>query len=780
MLANSLIIRQCREKGIAMNTREASTEKNLTSKKNQTWLFYIIPPCILSILTALFYYPSLHYSFQFDDIANITKHFDIRHNTFKALFFTGTRWISYWLNAIHYSIGGFDPFSYRIGNVAIHTINGILLFFVILILMRATKRRSFFSRNYYPLAFLTSLLFLLHPVQTQTVSYVIQGQLEGLALMATLSMILTFFWVSQARLRAAKFFLTILLFTIGIFACGTKEISLIIPVLLLLVDWFFIAQGAWSCLRQRITLHVALSLFFVFIYIWFLKPQFFTEIIGLQKIVRNNIGNVITENPTDLITPWIFFISQFKVILHYLWIFVWPFNISVEYDWTLSRGFLAPDSFLPFLGLLAIGFIIFRILQHNKVSPLAYGMLWFFVCILPRSSIIPSPELLVDYKTYIASCGIFFILATCLLQIAAWIFEHIKVAYLLRMNQTYGKIVFSFVCAVSLGFCTMHRNTIWRSGIDFWGNMIKNAPNKARAYNNYGVELSQAQRKFEESIPYFKKAISMDKNYPDPWNNLAVAYANLHKVDLAIEALKEGIKINPYYPEGYNNIASFYLQKKDLERAEKALHTAIKLRPHYGKAHFNLGRVYLERGEIEKAWHCFKTCCTKADFDVDHGFATYAQASFNLKKYDEAIAAYEKTLQLNPRYPGAAFNLGNIYFLTQHHEKALAMYKKALELDPKSIQALFNMGETYFTMGNCQEALSWFIKLESAKKQLPQVYIRQAQCYEKLGKATQAKRLLVELINAEVKPGDVLLQQVKEGAKTLLAQLNAVPGKIRI
>jgi hypothetical protein len=92
-------------------------------------LYKIIPPAILAFVTALTYYPSLHYDFQFDDVANINKFFQLRHLTLKDLFFTGTRWISSWINAIHYSIGKFDPFSYRIGSVMIHTINGTLVFF---------------------------------------------------------------------------------------------------------------------------------------------------------------------------------------------------------------------------------------------------------------------------------------------------------------------------------------------------------------------------------------------------------------------------------------------------------------------------------------------------------------------------------------------------------------------------------------------------------------------------------------------------------------------------
>ena len=116
---------------------------------------------------------------------------------------------------------------------------------------------------------------------------------------------------------------------------------------------------------------------------------------------------------------------------------------------------------------------------------------------------------------------------------------------------------------MGLGFLTMDRNTVWRSGLEFWGNMLKNAPGKARIHNNYGVELSQKLQKYQESIPYFQHAISMDKYYPDPHNNLAVVYAYLGRLDDAIREMKEGLRINPNYAEGYNNLAAFYLQKKD-------------------------------------------------------------------------------------------------------------------------------------------------------------------------------------------------------------------------
>ncbi|HVX00031.1 MAG TPA: hypothetical protein VHA52_06330, partial [Candidatus Babeliaceae bacterium] len=155
-------------------------------------LYRMMTPLMLVCITIATYYPSLFYNFQFDDIANIQKHFYIRHHQFKSLFLTGARWISYWLNSVLYSINKFEPFWYRVSSLSIHLINGVLLFFILLYALSKFKRSSFFRNNSWYIAVITTMLFLLHPVQTQTISYVIQGQLEGLACMFIQGIILTF------------------------------------------------------------------------------------------------------------------------------------------------------------------------------------------------------------------------------------------------------------------------------------------------------------------------------------------------------------------------------------------------------------------------------------------------------------------------------------------------------------------------------------------------------------------------------------------------------------
>ena len=713
--------------------------------------YRILPPCVLVFLTGLIYYPSLTYDFQFDDIANITKHFNIRHYAFKDLIFSGTRWISYWLNSLHYKIDKFHPFSYRLGNVIIHTLNGLLIFFILLTVFTRLSKKSFFTRNAFSLSFLTSLLFLLHPVQTQTVSYVIQGQLEGLSAFFSLSMILSFLWISYSSNLVQYILSTILFFMLAILSTGSKEIAIVIPALILLVDWFFVARGNWQSLKNRLWFHSVNTITILGIYLYLLKPKFFIELFGLKMEVGNNLGNIITNTHDQMITPLHFFISQFKVILHYLWIFIWPLNISVEYDWVLVKSFFSPDCLFPFLALFCMGFILFKLLQQNPTNIIGFAALWFAINILPRSSIMPSPELLVDYKTYLASFGWLLIISITIIKLfdsLKWYSAKFK-SFANRYQLSY---IMTTVIIVVLGFGTVHRNTIWRSGIDFWANVVDNAPGKARAYNNYGVELSQKLAKFAESIPYFQHAINMDKNYRDPYNNLAVAYAATHQLDKAIDTLNLSLRINPYYPEAYNNIASFMIEKKDFEQAKKALSLALQLRPYYGKAYFNLGRVFMEEGESEKALEAFRKACMEADLDNEAGFFGYAKCCLYLQKYEEGIYACKKALECNPENQEMEFNLANAYYLMNDFDNATKVYEQMIRKYPQDAKIWYNLAETHFSAGRTVDALNCFEKLRKNPAISPNLYIRIAACYEKIGNPQRAKHTLEELLRKNLPP----------------------------
>lgn len=709
----------------------------------------IIAAISISFFTILAYFPSLHYPFQFDDLANITRHFDIRHNSLRSLFFSGTRWISYWLNSIYYHFGKFNPLLYRMGNIAIHLSNGLLVLCIIFFVLNRRAAKSFFRTHALTIATLTSLLFLLHPVQTQTVSYVIQGQLEGLAALASLAMIQLFLLLTATSVPLQRRLLMLALFAVGALSCGTKEITIVAPLLIALVDWFFIAQGSWRLFKTRLYLHASLSAFVICIYTYFLKPSFFITIFGLNHYVKNNIGNIITHDATQLISPLAFFLSQFKVIIHYLWMFLWPFNISVEYDWKVVASPFAPDCIVPLLTIAGLCYAIARLLRKDATNPIAFGALWFAICMAPRCTIMPSPELLVDYKTYLSSVGWLFILAVSLTHLAIFMREYAN-AHLGNkpLIGTTTKRMMPYLLVIPLTIATMSRNTVWENGINFWGDVIKHAPQKARAYNNYGVDLSQ-HGQYVDAIPYFQKAISIDDNYADPHNNLAISYAQIGQFDNAIETIMNSLKINPYYPEGYNNLASFLMSKQDLPKAKIALANALKMRPHYGKALFNLGRIYLFENNMPLAWENFKKCCMEADLDQDIiGFAHYGKLSLITEHYQDALIAYSKLLQLDPTHLEGKLGIAATYLGLKNHAQAIIAYDQILQIHPNSIPALHGIGECYFVTNQAQKALNAFLKSKAIQVHNPSYLLaRIAVCYESLGNIVEARNALNELLS---------------------------------
>jgi len=444
--------------------------------KKVSLLYYTVPPLILVLLAIIAFYKSISYEFQFDDLANIVNNFQVRVGGVWELFFANTRWISQTLNTFYFQFGKFDPFIYRLANITSHILTGVVAYFVIYLMLRRLKHTTFLYTQRFTIAFLTAGFFLLHPVQSQTVSYIIQGQLEGLAALVTLSMIMFFLLYMTFTSTLARGVSLICMYCCMFLAPGTKEIAIISPLLVLLVDWFFVAQGNWHALARRWWLHASLFIGIFGMYIFFLKPEYFTTILGLKMELHNNMGNMLTDKIGDKITPLWYCMSQFKVILHYIGIFFWPFTISVDYDWVLVDNFFALDCILPFLVLLALaGYTLYR-LSKNKTDLISFGIIWYFLAVLPRSSIIPSTELVADYKTYLASLGLFFLWAYAVAYLVFIIEKHFHIT----RHAVHWAIL--TVLLVPFGYALYERNKVWRTAEEFWLNILQNA---ARGYQ-YG------------------------------------------------------------------------------------------------------------------------------------------------------------------------------------------------------------------------------------------------------------------------------------------------------
>lgn len=760
-------------------------DKSLSKKKSfwdSAWIKNALPPCVLSLITFLIYYPSVNYPFQFDDVISITKFFHIRSmNPFKEL--SRGRWFSNWLNGVNYKIGYFNPFYYRIVNICIHLLAGLALFVLLYNLCKLLKKRPFFYDNANLIAVVASGLFLLHPVQTQTVSYIIQARLEGIAGLFILISLNFFIGMFRPQKNYLKILSGVFFVIFSILSCATKETVVVIPFLAFILDWFFVSQEEWGVFKSHLKWYGILVAGFMFMLAKYIGGAYFLQLIQLKSVIPNNLGNILTADITYDITAYDFFISQFKVIWHYVVIFIWPFSMSVEYDWKLAPHIFSPDALIPGLALLLVLGIVIKNVIQKKGFIYNVGIIWFLLALAPRCSFFPAAELVCDYKTYLASIGIFFMLAPAIVAGFYKLYASIKSMPWMRFfgSREYTVIAMVIVALLPFGLASMVRNQIWRSHVAFWESNVKYAPNKARTQNNYGTALAEDDR-VDEAIVAFKKAIELDRYYQDPISNIAVTYSMKGDSDSAIVYLKKAIEMYPNYAEAYNNLGSVYIDRKELDYAEAALNKAVEIRPWYGKAYFNLARIAELKKDSHKVWECMKKV-VEGDFDTTENLFKFGLASLAINKFDEAEKTFEKMVERQSGITNqeAWFNLGNAYYMLRKYDKAQQVYHKLATENPEDARYVFNYAETLFTKGEYNEALKQFQKVTELKHHLDHAYARIPQCLEKLNNYEGALHTLQQF--AQLSDKDERFKEMLESETTrisLQAKLNESNGSIKL
>ncbi|MFH1456777.1 MAG: hypothetical protein ABIF17_01530, partial [Patescibacteria group bacterium] len=320
------------------------------------------------------------------------------------------------------------------------------------------------------LATITSGLYLLHPVQTQTVTYITQMRHEGLVNFFAFLTILVFIFAVKSKNLISKIILYSLTTFLVSLSAGTKEIVIVLPFLILLVDWFFLSEGKWNIFKKRILIHLLL-ITTMFVTFAKLKYHPVKKTITLSTTqMQNNRGNALTyQKPKAPITPNKFFISQFKIILHYINVYFWPMHVSFDYDFFLSEKFTDKDVLIPLAILLLILLTALLMFIKNRSNIFTFCTLWFFIAVLPRASIIPSTELVCDYKTHLASFGILFFIAFLVL----FLIKKIKEMFVLpKQHATFQTYALSLLF-LSLGFVSYSRNKVWNSDLLFWQDAVK-------------------------------------------------------------------------------------------------------------------------------------------------------------------------------------------------------------------------------------------------------------------------------------------------------------------
>jgi hypothetical protein len=428
---------------------------------------------VLAVLVFAVHLPALGASFQFDDYRVIVR--DARVQSLAAWWqsMPGMRAVLKLTFALNHAAGG-SVQGFRIVNIALHALNTVL---VLVLLWRLSSRRGHDSRTALVVAVAATVVFALHPVQTEAVTYV-SGRSMSLA--ATFCLLALLAW-DRARMGGAVGWRWAAA-AAALLALGTKEMAAALPLLLALWAWLDTtgdhrclpaapAARAWQAARPLLLLCLAVAAGLA------LLPVY-RDLLASSLALRGPLANLLTQT---VALPWL--AGQFLGLA--------PLNADPDLrpvtGVTLDTGLRAA----AILGVLAAAVALRR-----RAPAATFAVLWFTAWLLPTHSLLPREDPANDRHLYLALIGPAWALADALLRSA-------------RLQRP---VVFTLLLAalgIALGHATLERNRVYATEISFWQDVVRHSPHKVRGWNNLGYAYALACRD-ADAARAFARAMALD------------------------------------------------------------------------------------------------------------------------------------------------------------------------------------------------------------------------------------------------------------------------------
>ena len=669
---------------------------------------------LLSLLAILIYSNTFSAPFHFDDKGHIVDNPRIKN--FSSLSdFSESRYVGYISFTLNYHIGQLNVFGYHLVNLLIHIINGFLVYAFVLMLLRIppvhlTPHSSRLTATSW-IALATALLFIAHPIQTQAVTYIVQRFTSLATLFYLLAVVSYLKWrlASEGSERRSLYYAGALLSTV--LAMKTKEIAFTLPFMLLLIEAVFFGSST----RKQ----------------WIALIPFLLTLVIIPISLPGSIGGgegFVKE--TTEISRLDYLFTQFRVIMTYLRLLIFPLHQNLDYDYPISHSLLEPKvlfSFLFLSGLVALAlyllFISQRYTRSSQLKLICFGLLWFFLALSVESSIIPIRDVIFEHRLYLPSVG--FLLA-----------GNVVILGLMHRWREMTAIVIC-VLVVILSVATYQRNLIWKDDLTLWTDVVQKSPTKARGHNNLGIAYQDLGRS-DEAIQEYKTALALEPNYAEAHNNLGSIYSKLERPDEAIQEFRTALTLKSDNAEAHYNLGIAYQKLERFDEAIQEFRTALTLKPHDAEAHYNLGNVYKDLGRPEEAIREYEAAVTLNP--------NYAEAHNNLgnlysiiqKHPDKAIQEYKIALALKPDDAEAHSNLGTAHKNLGQLDKAIQEYKTALALKPDYAGVHYNLGTVYKDLGRLEEAIREYQIALKLKPDLVQARYSLGQVYQRMGQTPEA------------------------------------------
>ena len=560
--------------------------------------------------------------------------------------------------AVNYAISGMNVLSYHVLNFLVHILAGLTLFGII----RRTLGETYLAERYGSratgLAAFIALLWVIHPLQTESVTYIYQRSesIMSLFFLLTLYCLIRYLGSQKGVWQAAAILMCA-------FGMASKAIMVTAPIIYLFYDRTFWAGSYKEILKKRKWLYPGLML------TWFI-------LIKLLMGPHESQGTAGFDMK-DL-TVWQYMVSQPQVILHYIRLVFWPHPLVLDYMWPIAQA--PADIALP---AMFIGGLLILTLWAVRYRPaLGFLAVWFFLILAPSSSFIPIADLAFEHRIYLPLAGF--------ITLVVFLFDVI-VLEKMQSREKKKYIIFFFVFAIVpvLILRTIARNRDYQNRQGMWKEVVRYRPRNSRALYNLGLTYL-AERRLDEALDNFLKATAINPDYVMAYNNMGNIYYEKGMKDEAVRNYEKALSFEVIHPEVYNNYGVVLMDTEDYEKAEQYLKMAKEYNPNAIDAEKNLGNLYYLTNDLEKAVLQYQKVLARRP---DHHSARYSLATIYLTqgKLNQAKNEMLFLTRNQPESPVAQNTLGEVYLQLKDYKSAAFHFQQALTSDSDFKKAQENL-----------------------------------------------------------------------------------------
>ncbi len=545
--------------------------------------------------------------------------------------------------ALNWAVSGDAVWSYHVANLGIHVCAALALFGILWRTWQQPGLERRFGAAALPLALVATLMWAVHPLNTESVSYIAQ-RAESLAGLFYLLVLYAFVRSTGAEACAGRWQ------TLAVAAClagmATKETMVSAPLVVLLYDRTLVAGSFRGAFRTRGWFYVALAA------TWLL--------LGWLVYGAGTRGH--TAGFGLGVTSWTYLLTQCRAIFHYLRLAVWPGPLVLNYGFQIEPSALAV---LP-LAVVLLTLVVATAVALWEKAPIGIAGAWFFAILAPSSSVIPVvTQTMAEHRMY--------------LPLAAVVAVGTGAAYLL-LGRT--AIFLGLIIAAVLGATTVRRNEDYRNELAIWRNTVAKCGQSSRSYGELANALNRSGQT-REAIAAYETALHLK---PDN----AMARCNLANVLLESGRPEEALH---HFEIAAHDLPQLAAARYGLGNALVRLGRPLEAIPHYEQAlrldptltgaRNNLGNVLELAGRPTEAIAQFELAIKQRPTAVDPHF-NLANMLARLGRWEDAITQYEAALRIAPDNADAHGNLGRALIRAGRLQDGIHELERALQLDPQN------------------------------------------------------------------------------------------------